>query len=414
MIFVVSGDKLLINAGHLSSAAEHIFRKDGVLGSNPRGGSKNMSSAKEQIEKLLSLAGVKINGPNDFDPQVFDEKLYSRLLAGGSMALGESYMDGWWDAKALDQFFYKILSAHIDQKFVFSLPIILSSLKYFLFNLQAKSRSFIVGEKHYDIGNDLYQAMLGKTLAYSCGYWEKANTLDEAQEAKFDLICRKIGLKNGDYILDIGCGWGTFLKFAAEKYGARGLGITVSKEQARLAKEICKGLPVEIKLEDYRNLTGKFDHIVSVGMFEHVGLKNYRTYMTKVRELLKDNGLFLLHTIGYQSMASIQQVDPWIEKYIFPNGILPSTVRIAKSIEGFFVMEDWHNFGPYYDKTLIAWFENFDKSWPQLKDKYSDRFYRMWKYYLLSCAGNFRSRNIQLWQIVLSKNGVPGGYQSIR
>ena len=371
-----------------------------------------MIDARKQIEKLLTLADIKINGANDFDIQVFDERLYRRGLGGGSLALGESYIDGWWEARALDQFFYKVFQANLDQKFVFSLPLILLLIKSFIFNLQTKSRSFMVGKRHYDIGNDLYQAMLGKTMAYSCGYWKDADNLDEAQIAKFDLICRKIGLKKGDRILDIGCGWGGFLKFAAENYGAGGVGITISNEQVTLAKELCKNLPIEIHLQDYRNFQGKFDHIISIGMFEHVGVKNYRVFMSKAQELLKDDGLFLLHTIGL-NQSSIP-TDPWLEKYIFPNGILPSIDQISKSVEGLFTMEDWHNFGADYDKTLMAWFDNFNKNWPQLKEKYSERFYRMWKYYLLSCAGIFRSRNIQLWQTVFSKKGVSGGYKSIR
>lgn len=388
-----------------------------------------MISPKEEIENLLEKAGVTINGSNDFDIQVKDERLFSHLLSGGSLALGESYMDGWWDSKSLDQFFYKILSAHLHKKFSLSWPIVLLFLKSNVINLQSVSRSFIVGEKHYDIGNDLYKLMLGETMAYSCGYWKNATNLDKAQTAKFDLICKKLGLKKSNpstssgqnlRILDIGCGWGGFLKYAAENYGVRGVGITVSKEQLHIAKEVCKNLPIEIKLQDYRTLHDHFDHIVSVGMFEHVGLKNYRTYISKARELLKDDGLFLLHTIG--SSKSTTSTDPWINKYIFPNGKLPSMAQIAKAVDGLFVVEDWHNFGADYDKTLMAWFNNFDKNWDQLKflrdssgqEKYSDRFYRMWKYYLLSCAGSFRARNIQLWQIVLSKNGVPGGYKSIR
>lgn len=376
--------------------------------------------AKTQIQNILKEAGVQINGPNDFDLQVFNEKLYSRVLVGGSLALGEAYMDGWWNAKSLDTFFYKVLSARLEEKFIFFWPILWSQIKSFL-NLQTRSRAFIIGKRHYDIGNDLYKAMLGKTLAYSCGYFKNVKSLDQAQEAKFDLICKKIGLKKGQTILDIGCGWGGFLKFAVQKYGAMGLGITVSKEQLIYAKELCKSLPVEIRLQDYRSLNGKFDHIVSVGMFEHVGVKNYHTYMSKARELLKDDGLFLLHTIG-SNKSSLSSIDPWIEKYIFPNSMLPSVAQIAKSIEGKFVVEDWHSFGQYYDKTLMAWFKNFDKNWPKLKIikdssgkyKYNERFYKMWKFYLLSCTGNFRARNIQLWQIVLSKNGVKGGYKSIR
>ena len=256
------------------------------------------------------------------------------------------------------------------------------------------------------------------SLQASSGQAER--NLDEAQEAKLDLVCRKIGLKKSDRVLDIGCGWGSFLKFASETYGAKGTGVTVSKNQVALAKEVCQGLPIEILLQDYRDVKGSFDHIVSLGMFEHVGVKNYRTYMQKAHDLLKDGGLFLLHTIGVSQ--PLEFVDPWVEKYIFPNSILPAPVEVSKAMEGLFTIEDWHNFGADYDKTLMAWFENFDAAWPQLSAKYSDpsiplrasKFYRMWKYYLLSFAGSFRARNLQLWQIVLSKRGVPGGYKSVR
>jgi len=321
-------------------------------------------------------------------------------------------MDGWWDAPILDQFFYKVLGAHLDQKFHLTTAFILSVAKAHIFNLQSGSRAFVVGEEHYDLGNDLYEAMLDKRMVYTCGYWKDAKTLDEAQEAKLDLVCKKIGLKKGDRILDIGCGWGSFAKYAAEKYEASVVGITVSKEQAVLARERCSGLPVEIRVQDYRDVDEEFDHIVSLGMFEHVGVKNYRTYFEVARRCLKDGGLFLLHTIG--GNVSGHSTDPWIEKYIFPGGMLPSVAQIGKASEKLFVMEDWHNFGADYDKTLMAWFANFDSAWPTLKEKYGDRFYRMWKYYLLSCAGGFRARDFSLWQIVLSKEGVEGGYKSIR
>jgi cyclopropane-fatty-acyl-phospholipid synthase len=218
-----------------------------------------------------------------------------------------------------------------------------------------------------------------------------------------DLICRKIGAKPGMRILEFGCGWGSFAQYAAEKYGAEVLGITVSKEQVKLARERCDGLPVEIRLQDYREVEGKFDAVISVGMFEHVGPKNYHTYMQAADRCLEDNGIVFLHTIG--SNTSSTSGDPWTDKYIFPNGILPSIAQISRSIEPYFVMEDWHNFGPYYDKTLMCWHANFEKAWPQLKHNYDDRFYRMWRYYLLSSAGGFRSRNQQLWQIVMTRPG---------
>jgi cyclopropane-fatty-acyl-phospholipid synthase len=333
-------------------------------------------------------------------------------MGGGSLALGETYMDSWWDAKNLDQFFYKFIRADLDKKVRLNSQTLLLYISARILNRQTKARAFIVGEKHYDVGNDLYARMLDKRLTYTCGYWKDATNLDEAQDAKLDLICRKLGLKSGDRVLDIGCGWGSFAKFAAEKYGAHVVGITISKEQAKLAQELCKDLPVEIRVCDYRDMNEQFDHVVSIGMFEHVGYKNFNTYMKVAAKCLKDDGLFLLHTIGRNDTGF--HTNPWIEKYIFPNGLLPSIKQIGSAIENVFVMEDWHSFGPYYDTTLMAWNENFEKAWPELKGAYEERFKRMWNYYLLSCAGAFRARDVQLWQVVLSKKGVEGGYTSVR
>jgi cyclopropane-fatty-acyl-phospholipid synthase len=322
-------------------------------------------------------------------------------------------MDRWWDAGKVDEFIYQILQARLDEKIRRKISILFRLLSARLFNLQTQRRAFIVGEKHYDLGNDLFQNMLDKRMAYSCGYWKDAENLDEAQENKLDLICRKIYLEPGMRVLDIGCGWSAFGKYAAEKYDAKVTGITVSKEQVELGRKLCKGLPVEVRLMDYRDLTEKFDRIVSVGMFEHVGYKNYEKFFEVADKCLNDDGLFLLHTIGTNVSEDI--LDLWSEKYIFPNGMLPSINQIGKAIENHFVMEDWHSFGQDYDKTLMAWYHNFDKNWGIIKDKYSDRFYRMWKYFLLSSAGSFRSRRRnQVWQIVLSKNGILNGYNSIR
>jgi len=322
-------------------------------------------------------------------------------------------MDGWWDSDALDETICRLLSNNIDSAVKWNPFTFFRLLKAITLNEQNQKRAFDVGKKHYDVGNDLYEFMLDKRMTYTCGYWKNAKTLDEAQEAKLDLVCKKLGLKKGDRVLDIGCGWGSFLQFATLKYGIEGVGLTISKEQAKLAKERLRDLPVEIRLQDYRDVKDKFDHVVSLGMFEHVGYKNYRKYMMVVSNVLKDDGLFLLHTIG--SNKTVFTSNPWINKYIFPNGMLPSHSQISKAVEGLFVIEDWHNFGADYDRTLMVWFDNFDKNWPKMKDKYGKHFYRMWKYYLLAVAGDFRSRNgSQLWQIVLSKNGVPGGYKSVR
>lgn len=366
---------------------------------------------KNTVSEILSLAGISVNGSKPYDIQVKDERLYKRVLAEGSLGLGEAYMDGWWDCKKLDEFFTKIFRAQLEKK-VKGWKLIFPALKAKLFNLQSKSRAFHIGRAHYDIGNDLYQVMLDKRLTYTCGYWKGAKTLDEAQENKLDLVCRKLGLKKGQTVLDIGCGWGSFARFAAEKYGAKVVGVTVSEEQVKLGRKLCKGLPVEFRLQDYRDVDEKFDHVVSLGMIEHVGYKNFRTYMEVANRCLKDDGLFLLHTIG--SNFSVKDTDPWIARYIFPNSMLPSIAQIGKAVEGLFVMEDWQNFGADYDKTLMAWFANFDKGWGKLKDKYGERFYRMWKFYLLSCAGSFRARKNQLWQMVLSKKGVEGRYDAPR
>lgn len=379
-----------------------------------------MTSARKFTEELLKKADVEIGGGRPQDIQVHDERLFNRVIRYGTLGLGEAYMDGWWDANKLDVFIDTVLRARLDKVIAVNLASVLTVAKAFLFNQQSGKNAFKVGEVHYDLGNDLYEAMLDKRMVYTCGYWAHAKNLDEAQEAKLDLVCRKIGLKKGDRILDIGCGWGSFAKYAAEKYGASVVGITVSVEQAALARERCKGLPVEIRVQDYREMHEQFDHIVSLGMFEHVGAKNYRDFFKMTNRCLKDGGIFLLHTIGYQ--LSQLTSDPWMEKYIFPGGMLPSIAQLGKAIEGLFLIEDLHNFGAHYDKTLMAWFKNFDAAWlapsgvegPKLKEKYGDRFYRMWKYYLLSCAGTFRAREAQLWQIVLSKHGVPGGYQSVR
>ncbi len=368
---------------------------------------------KKITEEILGLAEVKINGSNPWDIRIHNDKFYRRAITESELGIGESYMDSWWDAEKVDEFIYKILVAQLDKKLRRKFSILFRLFTAQLFNLQSKRRAFIIAEKHYDLGNDLFQNMLDKRMNYSCAYWKDAGSLDEAQENKLELICRKLYLKPGMRVLDIGCGWGAFGKYSAEKYNVEVVGITVSKEQVELGSKLCEGFPVEFRLMDYRDLNDKFDRIVSVGMIEHVGYKNYKAFFEIANKCLKDEGLFLLHTIG--NIKTEKANDLWTNKYIFPNGMLPSVAQFGRAIENIFVMEDWHNFGADYDKTLMAWYNNFDKNWDKIKSKYSERFFRMWKYFLLSAAGSFRSRKRnQVWQIVLSKNGVPGGYQSIR
>lgn len=369
-------------------------------------------SAEHFFTDLLSQADIVVNGTRPWDIRVKNTSFFDRVAADGSLALGESYMDGWWECDALDQFFFQILRSRLDEKVRISAPILLTNLKSRLFNRQNRRKAYEVGKKHYDTGNDLFEAMLDDHMAYSCGYWKDADNLARAQEAKLDIICRKLHLQPGMRLLDIGCGWGSLVHYAAKNYGVEAVGITISREQAELARQRCRELPVDIRMQDYRQIDETFDAVVSVGMFEHVGYKNYRKFMSVVKNSLKRNGLFLLHTIA--SNRTTRNCDPWFDKYIFPNGMLPSIKQIGSAIESQFVMEDWHNFGVFYDKTLMAWYENFQKHWPSLREKYDNRFYRMWSYYLLSLAGGFRARHMQVWQIVMSPEGAIGGYPSLR
>ncbi|WP_231880952.1 cyclopropane fatty acyl phospholipid synthase [Halothiobacillus diazotrophicus] len=363
---------------------------------------------------LANEAGIRFNGDAPWDIQIHDECVYDLIFSEGSLGFGEAYMDGLWDCGRLDELFHRLLRADIDTKIGkwTRLRFLGHALRHRLFNLQSSRRAFQVGERHYDIGNDVFETMLDPTMSYSCGYWRDATNLTQAQFDKLDLICRKLDLQPGERLLEIGCGWGGLARFAAQHYGVDVVGITVSKEQQKLAEDRCAGLPVTIELKDYRDLTGTYDKVVSVGMFEHVGPKNYPAYFEVVNRVLKDDGLFLLHTIGVTSTSN--QTDPWIDKYIFPNGKIPSAQEITAAVEHRFAIADWHNFGPDYDRTLMAWWGNFDRAWPQLSNKYGNRFYRMWKYYLLSCAGFFRSGQGQLWQVVLAKNGRSSIYESAR
>ena len=372
-----------------------------------------IKSMEQIVQDFLNRADVKINGKRPWDIQVNNQGLYLRVLVGGSVALGEAYIDGWWECKALDQLVDRLLRARYDIKISrLTRYLVWNNVKARIVNQQRKSKAFIIGERHYDTGNELYGNMLDKGMNYSCGYWKDSKTLDEAQEAKLDLVCRKLNLRPGMSVLDIGCGWGSLVKFVAEKYHVKVVGITVSKEQVRLARELCKGLDIEIRLQDYRDLKEKFDRVVSVGMFEHVGYKNYRKFIKIVGRCLKNEGLFLLHTIG--GNRSVVCVDSWINKYIFPNGMLPSAKQITRAYEGIFKLEDWHSFGIYYDKTLMAWHKNFNKNWDKIKINYDERFRRMWNYYLLICAGSFRAHRNQLWQIVFSKIESQVDYESMR
>ncbi|MGH7249381.1 MAG: cyclopropane fatty acyl phospholipid synthase [Minisyncoccia bacterium] len=379
--------------------------------------------AERTVKGFLTKAGITVNGNHAWDIVVYDDRFYSRVLSQGSLGLGESYMDGWWDCFRIDQFIERVMKRRAPWFSVLN-PITVSAfLQSRLTNQAPKDKAFVIGEKHYDHGNDLFKEMLGPDLIYSCAYWKglafKTDNLNAAQLAKLDLICRKLNLQPGQRVLDVGCGWGGFDRYAAKEYGVEVVGLTVSKEQADFARARCKGLPVEIRLEDYRDFRDgkKFDHVVSVGMFEHVGPKNYGIFMNMIKRNLKPGGLFLLHTIG-SSARFFHYGDPWIKKYIFPVGELPTRGQIKRSLGGLEV-RDWHEFGEYYDQTLMAWASRFLLAWPEKLEvrygnKFDGKFFRMWKYYLFSCAGAFRAREIELWQVVLAHPDEHQNYNAVR
>lgn len=361
-------------------------------------------------QRFFNHAGIQINGPNPWDIQVLNDRLYFRVMCNPSLGLGESYMDGWWECARIDEMMARIFRSRLEKQIRRSPGDMVALFLNRILNRQTRYRSLEVAEKHYNLGNSFYQKMLGESMNYSCGYWKNASDLDTAERNKMELTCRKLMLKPGLKVLDIGCGWGSLAKYAAVNYGVEVVGITISEPQIEFAIKSCQGLPVTILNQDYRDLSlGKFDRVVSVGMFEHVGYKNYSKFMEVVNDHLNDDGIFLLHTIG--ANLSSHYGDLWINKYIFPNGMLPSIAQIGSAIEPFFVMEDWHNFGADYDMTLMEWHKRFNDKWEEIKDQYDEQFRRMWNFYLLACAGGFRARKLQLWQVVLTKNGLPGGFK---
>lgn len=362
-------------------------------------------SAKKTLSQLFKTAGIEINGEAPADVKIYDEDVYTIFLSGNSIAIGESFMNKQWDCTDLAGFLTKLLQQKLQiKKNLISDPKLF--LRMIISNLQVGKKAYEVGEQHYDLGNDLYSAMLDRRMVYTSGIYEGAYDLDSAQEIKLERICQKLKLKRGQRILDIGCGWGSFMKYAAQKYGVSCVGLSVSKEQTALGRKLCEGLPVEFIITDYRDYSDaeKFDHIVSIEMIEAVGQKNMHTYFSKVYELLKPGGAFMLQAII--SKKRIPVADPWIDKYIFPNGVLVSAYQLEKHTRGFFLWEDLKDIGVDYDPTLMAWWKNFDEAYSELfksNPKYDERFYRMWKYYLQACAALFRTREIQDWQLLLRK-----------
>lgn len=369
-------------------------------------------AAKDTLAALLRAADIEIDGGDPWDIRVHDERFYARVLAHGSLGAGESYMDGWWDVPRLDEFFARVHAAKIERRLkrpAMLAQVVLSRIG----NPQGPALSRRVARRHYDLSNDLYVAMLGATMQYTCAYYGADGadlTLDEAQRRKLDLIARKLHLRPGMTVLELGGGFGGLARLLAKHHGCRVVSYNISREQVEFARTWCSGLPVEFRLQDYREAASdaaRYDRVVSIGLMEHVGPKNYRRFFEIVQARLAPGGLALVHTIG--GNVSKATTDRWIDRYIFPGGVIPSERQIAAAKEGLFVLEDWHNFGPDYDRTLLAWDANFRAAWPALRvdPRLDERFYRMWRYYLNSTAGGFRARALNLWQLVLSRGDVP-------
>jgi cyclopropane-fatty-acyl-phospholipid synthase len=396
----------------LSSPAFHQVEN---LSERPPSGPTSAAWPPEgrKLGEILSAVDIRLNGNRPWDIQVFDPRCLQRVLSEGSIGAGESYMDGWWDAASLDELFFRMHQLNPYDK-LGTWGVLWLALKGKILNRQTRWRAGQVAHEHYDLGNDLYEAMLGNRMQYTCAYWKGASTLEEAQESKLHLICRKIQLLPGMRVLELGGGFGGLAHFMAKEYGCQVVSYNISKEQVAYGRGLCKGLPVRFEQKDYRESTSEtesFDRVVAVGLCEHIGYKNYRKFLEIAQARLKDCGLFLLHTIG--SNESVTSTDAWVDKYIFPNGMIPSIAQLSKAMENLWVVEDLHNFGPDYDRTLLAWWQNFERAWPILRSKYSDRFYRMWRFYIMASAGRFRARKLQLWQFVLSKGDIPA-YTPVR
>jgi cyclopropane-fatty-acyl-phospholipid synthase len=362
------------------------------------------SLAQATVQDLFASADIRFDGRRPWDIRVHDARFFRAVLAGGTLGFGESYMDGWWDCEALDEMCCRAIRARLEERVPVNLHTALAFASSFLLNLQTRRRARLVGRRHYDVGNDFFECMLDPSMQYSCAWFRDTNDLAQAQREKMDLICRKLGLEKGMSLLDIGCGWGGLARHASEHYGCRVVGITISEEQRRYGAELSRGLPVEIRLQDYREISEQFDRVVSVGMLEHVGPKNYRKYMRKVFETLRPGGVFVCQSIA-ANFSSLYP-DPWVARYIFPNSMIPSAAQVSKATEKLLVLEDVQNLGGDYEKTLKAWESNFRRSWHRFASRYGETFYRMWRFYLLGCAGAFRARGLQLFQFVFSKGGI--------
>lgn len=368
------------------------------------------------VTDLFARAGVQLDGSRPWDIQVRNPRFYRRALRG-SLGLGDSYMDGDWDVRELDALFVRLIRANLASSLLARAGRAWLGIRARLGNLQTRVRSLDVARSHYNLDHRLYELFLGPWNQYTCCFFDRTRELEQAEVRKLEMICSKLELTRGDRVLDIGCGWGGFARYASSTRGCHVTGISLSREQVDYARRFTAGLPVDIVEADYRDLpalrpAGSFDKILVCGMIEHVGYRNYRGLMEIVHGLLTRSGLFLLHTIGNGINTRI--ADPWIVKHIFRNSMLPSMEQLAGALRGLFTVQDWENYGRYYVDTLAAWQRRFEENWERIAlidttPRFDERFRRMFNYYFLSCKAAFDVESIFLWHLVMSRRGERAG-----
>jgi cyclopropane-fatty-acyl-phospholipid synthase len=356
------------------------------------------------VRRALAAADIEIDGHRPWDIRVNDPAFYLRMMPNPAFQIGQTYMDGMWDCDAIDEMVFKLIASRVyaqhEKGGVFHLRNALARVR----NMQSRARAGEVALAHYDLDLDLYRGMLDETLTYTCAYWDAPGaTLADAQRAKLRLICDKLELKPGQTLLDIGCGFGGLAAFAAEHYGVKTLGVTNSQQHCTVARTLYPHL--ELALMDYRELPAlgrRFDAVASVEMIEAVGPKNFTTYFDVVSQCLAPRGAFLLQS--FISPASRFVCNEWFDRYIFPNGVVPSFPQLhAASAMTFGAPTDVHELGLHYPSTLLAWDRNLRATWPRLRSRNDERFRRMWHFYLTSLAGVFRAEDLRLCQVLYRK-----------
>lgn len=336
-----------------------------------------------------------------------------RFLRKGSIGFGEEYVAGNIYVRGD---FQKLVRIGIDPRFqnIKLSPLAKASVLFgYMTSLNTVRRAPANIAHHYDLGDDFYKCYLDKTMAYSCAYFRSAtDALEEAQEQKYEHICRKLQLREGESLVDIGCGWGGMLIYAVRHYGVTGVGCTISQNQARYARDriAAEGLEDKITIlrEDYRNIGGQFDKFVSIGMFEHVGKGFIPLFMRKARTLLKAQGIGLLHTIGKEEDTAL---DPWTMKYIFPGGHIPVLDHIMRTLgKEKLVPIDIENLRIHYAATLEAWGKRFEDNRHKIAEMFDEKLVRMWRLFLNGSAAAFRWGDIRLYQILFTNglnNSIP-------